>query len=67
MGIGINAWISMGSVLYGNKAPTSPSVGIDGCYNNQTILSNITDILYTVAVPSESPLFNHYTTEKSLR
>ena len=37
IGLGINVWVSVGSVLYGNKATKSPSIGVEGCPGNLSI------------------------------
>ena len=43
IGLGINLWISLGSVLYGIKTPMSPSIGTDGCFLNDTLGQNLTE------------------------
>ena len=43
IGIGINIWISICSVLYGIKPTKSPSIGTYGCFMNQTLGLNNTE------------------------
>lgn len=66
IGLGINVWVSIGSVLYGNKATKSPSVGVMGCPGNHSIaittdnplmpttarLENVTTFLPSMAADS---------------
>ena len=42
-GIVVNAWVSVGSVLYGKRTPFSPSIGTVGCFNNLTTLEKDTE------------------------
>lgn len=42
IGLGVNIWISVCSVLYGTKPLKSPSIGTYGCFLNQTLDVNIT-------------------------
>ena len=39
-GLAVNIWVSIGSVLYGKKAPLSPSIGTTHCYDNITTFEN---------------------------
>ena len=53
----------MGSVLYGNPSPRSPSAGTDGCYGNGTILYNSSETINQYIVPMATSSYIDYTTE----
>ena len=44
-GLGINIWVSIGSVLYGNKATKSPSIGAEGCSGNSSVVIETDNLL----------------------
>ena len=48
-GLSINIWVSIGSVLYGNKATKSPSIGVEGCSRNSSVIIE-TDNLLTSSI-----------------
>ena len=55
-GLTINLWVSIGSVLYGKKAPRSPPIGTTQCFDNTTTLEtnieNVTSLLDSVQTTS---------------
>ncbi|XP_052769254.1 sodium-coupled monocarboxylate transporter 1-like isoform X2 [Mya arenaria] len=58
IGIVVNMWVAIGSVLYGNKAPKSLPVSIEGC-----IAQNLTSFATFNLTNTESTVTNFTTTE----
>ena len=59
----MNLWVSLGSVLYGNPSPRSPSAGTAGCYENGTSAYNTSAALGGNAVSMATDLYSEYSTE----
>ena len=58
IGIGVNAWVAICSVMYGAKAPTSPSLGIERC---EGVLNTTSYISNTTSWPPSTAIFNQTT------